>query len=40
MVIEISIFSDTMPCSPLLATCIHAGLLHGLFFDLEDGGGM
>jgi hypothetical protein len=25
---------------PLLATCFHSGLLLGLFFDPEDGGGM
>jgi hypothetical protein len=25
---------------PLLATYFHAGFLHGLFFDHEDGGGM
>jgi hypothetical protein len=40
---KITIFWDIMACSPLksqlnlLATCFHAGIKFGLFFDPEDG---
>jgi hypothetical protein len=35
-----AIFWDITPCSPLLVTCFHSGVLLGLLFDPEDGGDM
>jgi hypothetical protein len=40
LVMKSCIFWDTTLCCPLLATCIHAVFLLGLFFDSEDGGDM
>jgi hypothetical protein len=42
IVMKSAIFWDIMPCAQLevtlLATYFHAGILFGLFLDLEDGG--
>jgi hypothetical protein len=40
VVMKSTIFWNITSCSPLLATCFHAGFLLGLFFDPEDGGDM
>jgi hypothetical protein len=38
VVMKSSIFWVITPCSKLLATCFHSGLLLGLFFGPEDRG--